>query len=92
MTASLFIASGCPNQLDPYLDVSSKRISYCTDCENLINTTTSPTLSPVVNTTLPPQSASFEAIRDREELLDAVDLYLNSNRSSNPYSDVTLRF
>lgn len=98
MTTSLFIASGCPNQLDPYLDVSSKRISYCTDCENLINATTSPssspvvntTLPPVVNTTLPPQSASFEAIRDRDELLDAVDLYLNS--SSTPFSDVTLRY
>jgi surface protein len=82
MTQSVFIASGCPNQIDPNPNLPLERRSYCTTCNDLSNSTLSPTQSPIDDVVMIPTVVSFLPIVDRDELITAVDSYLDNGTSS----------
>ena len=82
-TSSMFLATSCPNQVDP--DPSNLAgSSFCMDCASTVAAppTSAPTSLPIVN-----ETAQLMPIETREELLDAIDSYLADD---SPTSNVSL--
>jgi Mycoplasma protein of unknown function, DUF285 len=90
ITRSLFIASGCPYNVDGDDLNAGERSTYCTYCDSSSNASIAPTASPLSEPTNGENSTSYKAIRTRDELLQAVDAYLGNG--SSPYSAVALQY
>ena len=82
VTQSMFIASGCPNPIDPHHASAGDRLTFCTTCTDYFNFTIAPTASPSLIDPIAPINGSFLPILDQVELFRAIDAYVENGTSS----------
>ena len=82
VTQSMFIASGCPNSVDPNYVSNVDQQSFCTTCMAFSNSTIEPTVSPSQIDPIVPIYGSFLPILSQAELFHAVDAYFVNGSSS----------
>jgi surface protein len=78
----MFIASGCPNPIDPNHAATVDRLTFCTTCTDYFNFTSAPTASPLLNDPIIPMNGSFLPITNQVELFQAIDDYIMNGRAS----------